>query len=551
MPAIACPFCGLVCDDLLLEESRVDSRGCAKAAAGFARAAGTREHRIAGRAASFDDAVAAAATLLAGAQQPLITGLGADIAGLRALLALADRTGAIVDRWQSAAQLSNLAVIQRAGALAATFGEIANRADVVLLLGRDPSREHPRLFERLLRNRTALYRSTAPWVSYLGPAALAPTDVPLGVAGAGRCGVAGRRHRRALRPDPRRARGGRRGRAAARGARHDRRETQGGALRRHPVGGCGLRAGEVQIAVALVLHILRFLTLTTRCVGLPLGGGDNAQGASQTMLWQAGWPGRISFATGTPEHDPWRFDAERLLAAREVDALALGRRAVADAAAIDRGADRGADRPRCDARSAAGRRDPRRRSGARPRRRGGARRHRHRAAADGGAAEHAAERRGGGDGDPRADRSAAMITKLAGGRVLDPANAINGEQRDLFIDDGRIVAAPGDGRVDRSYDMRGLVVMAGGIDIHSHVGGGKVNLARLLMPEDHRDVTVARGALTRSGGGQATPSSFATGYRYVEMGYTAAFEPAMVPSQRALTRISRWATCRSSTTAPT
>jgi formylmethanofuran dehydrogenase subunit B len=52
VPAIACPFCGLVCDDLLLEAGRVDSRGCAKGAAGFARPSGTREHRIAGRPAS-------------------------------------------------------------------------------------------------------------------------------------------------------------------------------------------------------------------------------------------------------------------------------------------------------------------------------------------------------------------------------------------------------------------------------------------------------------------------------------------------------------------
>ncbi len=123
-----------------------------------------------------------------------------------------------------------------------------------------------------------------------------------------------------------------------------------------------------------------------------------------------------------------------------------------------------------------------------------------------------------------------MITRLAGGRVFDPANRIRGEVRDIFIEDGRIAAAPDKARIDRTYDLRGLVVMAGAIDIHSHVTGGKVNLARLLMSEDHRDVAIARGALTRSGSGQATPTSFATGYRYAAMGYTAAFEPAMVPS---------------------
>jgi formylmethanofuran dehydrogenase subunit A len=129
-----------------------------------------------------------------------------------------------------------------------------------------------------------------------------------------------------------------------------------------------------------------------------------------------------------------------------------------------------------------------------------------------------------------------MITRLAGGRVLDPANKVD-ERRDLFIEDGRIVAPPKSGRADRSYDLRGLVAMAGAIDIHSHVSGGKVNLARLLMSEDHRDVTVARGALTRSGSGETTPSSFVTGYRYAAMGYTAAFEPAMVPSNARSTHL--------------
>ena len=70
--------------------------------------------------------------------------------------------------------------------------------------------------------------------------------------------------------------------------------------------------------------------------------------------------------------------------------------------------------------------------------------------------------------------------------------------------------------------------MAGAIDLHSHICGGKVNLARTLLLEDHRADIERRTELKRSGGGRATPSTFVTGYRYAEMGYTAAFEPAMV-----------------------
>ena len=50
-----------------------------------------------------------------------------------------------------------------------------------------------------------------------------------------------------------------------------------------------------------------------------------------------------------------------------------------------------------------------------------------------------------------------------------------------------------------------------------------------MLAEDHDDNRVASSALTRSGSGSIAPSSFVTGYRYAEMGYTACFEPAMMP----------------------
>ena len=123
-----------------------------------------------------------------------------------------------------------------------------------------------------------------------------------------------------------------------------------------------------------------------------------------------------------------------------------------------------------------------------------------------------------------------MLTKLKGGKVYDPANKVDGEVRDIFVRDGRIAAAPAHGqRVDREYDMSGSIVMAGAIDLHTHIGGGKVNIARNMLPEDHRGDAVARTSLTRSGCGHAVPSTLTTGYRYAEMGYTACFEPAVLP----------------------
>ena len=122
------------------------------------------------------------------------------------------------------------------------------------------------------------------------------------------------------------------------------------------------------------------------------------------------------------------------------------------------------------------------------------------------------------------------MIKLKGGRVFDPANGVNGDTRDVYAQDGRIVAAPGaDASIEREYDVTGQVVMAGAIDLHTHIGGGKVNVARTMLPEDHRDAGLVRTALTRSGSGRAAPSTLAAGYRYAEMGYTACFEPAILP----------------------
>lgn len=123
-----------------------------------------------------------------------------------------------------------------------------------------------------------------------------------------------------------------------------------------------------------------------------------------------------------------------------------------------------------------------------------------------------------------------MLIKLTGGTVYDPMHGINGEVRDIYVRDGRIVDSPGDTPIDQNYNLSNKIVMAGAIDMHTHIGGGKINIARTLLPEDHRADPLARTDLLRAGCGHAVPSTFTTGYRYAEMGYTAAFEPAVLPT---------------------
>jgi formylmethanofuran dehydrogenase subunit A len=122
--------------------------------------------------------------------------------------------------------------------------------------------------------------------------------------------------------------------------------------------------------------------------------------------------------------------------------------------------------------------------------------------------------------------------KIAGGAVYDPANGIDGEVRDLWITGGKIVSPPGDPEIRpaRVIDARGLVVMPGGVDMHCHIVGSKVNTARKMCPEQKRhDHAVCRTDRTRSGTMGSVPSTFATGYRYAGLGYTTAFDAAIPP----------------------
>ena len=123
-----------------------------------------------------------------------------------------------------------------------------------------------------------------------------------------------------------------------------------------------------------------------------------------------------------------------------------------------------------------------------------------------------------------------MLTHLRCGTLYDPTQAIDGEVRDLFVRDGILIDDPGPGAVfDEVHDLEGLVVMAGAIDIHTHIAGGNVANARLLMPERQ----VAR-ALQQHGPRPQAPhagwTTTATGERYAAMGFTTLVEPAVLPS---------------------
>ncbi|MFW9928291.1 MAG: formylmethanofuran dehydrogenase subunit A [Candidatus Thorarchaeota archaeon] len=115
---------------------------------------------------------------------------------------------------------------------------------------------------------------------------------------------------------------------------------------------------------------------------------------------------------------------------------------------------------------------------------------------------------------------------IKNGLVYDPINDLDGEKKEIHIKDGKIVdKVNGDAKI---IDASEMIVLPGGVDIHSHISGAKVNSGRAFRPEDKLpNYNDKKTKVARSGTGYSVPSTWVTGYRYAKLGYTTVIEPAM------------------------
>ena len=311
---VVCPFCSLGCDDLEVEVTDTTARllgpGCPAATAGFGRPPGDATPMVAGATASLEDATARAAQRLGRSALPLFAGLGTDVAGMRAVLALAERTGGILDHAGASGLLANIRAWQDGGTVTTTLAEVRNRADLVLVVATDVAAVASRFPERCLAPATGLFGPISRRIVHLGPGRPlpaadilpCPADRVAEVLAVLRALAAGRR-------------------IAA--------ETAGGiamaalaALARslqaatYPVivwAARDLPERHLDLTVGAIAGLLRDLNAKGRCCGLPLTGPDNIVGVNQVCAWQTGVPLRTSLASGAPDHDPARWSTSALL----------------------------------------------------------------------------------------------------------------------------------------------------------------------------------------------------------------------------------------------
>lgn len=328
-----CPFCGLTCDDLAYETDGRQLRlrtACPRAQDAVARAnaAGAATPRVGGRAASPAQATAAAAEILAAARQPVIGGFATDLSGARAVLALADACGAVVDHLNSEAKLRNLLTVQDGGWVTTTLAEVKNRADLIVVVGTDVVSRFPRFFERVVWNEETLFglQPGQRDIVYIG----AGLDTAPGRAPDGR--------EAALIPAERTRLGEAFACMAALQAGETLRcdeaagvpvETWRGLVERIAAASycvvvwaaADLDVPHGALHVQALAELIRRFNRSTRVCGLPLGGTDGEFTANGVHMWQTGFPYRTSFAADTLHYDPHLNGCARMLAAGEADAL--------------------------------------------------------------------------------------------------------------------------------------------------------------------------------------------------------------------------------------
>ncbi len=327
------PFCGIGTDDLAISVDgvsiKVTENGCAVNIPAFEQAITDVRPRVDGKAVSFEDAVSKAVHILEETNQPVIGGCATDVNGMRALMALADRNGAVVDNMNFTAARANFLALQDSGWMNTTLAEIKNRCDLFIVIACDLEVFAPRFYERYLWNKEAMFLddTSSRQVVYIGKAPsgkastspnkkkaqvleCADTDLPEVVAVL-----------RAL------IKGHLITSEHVGGIAVSDIQTIADQLKAATYGVVSWAAGaldfsQAELTVQTICELVKDVNASgVRCSGFPLGGKEGDQTANQVCGWQTGYPARMRFSSAIPEYDPFLYDIKQMFNNGEVDAL--------------------------------------------------------------------------------------------------------------------------------------------------------------------------------------------------------------------------------------
>ena len=327
------PFCGIGSDDLSVQVEgvtiKVTSNGCAVNTPAFEYPVTTTEPSIGGTTVSLDAAIKQAAAILRDSQQPVFAGCATDVNGMRALLAVADKTGAVVDNLNFNVARRNLLALQDSGWMNTTLAELKNRCDVLLIVGTDLEAFAPRFFERYLWNPESMHLADtqARQIIYLGkaPSGSASTNPAGRQAQVISCADADLPEVTATLS------------ALLRGQTLQAQSVAGIAVSELQAiidqlkaaqygvilwGAGAFNFDQAELTVQTLCSLVKDINLQgSRCSGFPLGGKEGDQTANQVCGWTTGYPARVNFARGYPEYDPYLYDSQTMINNGEADAV--------------------------------------------------------------------------------------------------------------------------------------------------------------------------------------------------------------------------------------
>lgn len=243
-------------------------------------------------------------------------------------MAIADRTGGVVDHALSEAQYRNFKVLQTSGWFMSTLTETRNRADLIIIVATDVHKLHPRFMKRIVAPAETMFDDppVKRTVVFLGKGLdtasasgerigevitlPCPIEQVNDVLAALRAEIKGAPlASQEIAGVPR---------AAIKNlAERCKRASYGVMVWAPPA----LSFPNADLTVHLVSETVKDLNVTTRFAGLALGGNEGAVTAAAVAGWQSGYPLRVSFASGAPEYDSLRYSIGRMLAAGEGDLL--------------------------------------------------------------------------------------------------------------------------------------------------------------------------------------------------------------------------------------
>jgi len=328
---VTCPFCGLLCDDLVISSNshhlKTIKNACAKATSCFEAPIVDIKPKIKNKAVSIEAAIKHAIEILSASYTPLLTGLGTDASGMRQLMNLADLKGAVIDHMHGNALMRNTLVMQDLGWIMTTMTEIRNRADMIIFVGTDAT-NYPRFFERAIWPNKSMFglKNEEKDIIYIGE----NLNIRSGISPKGKKPTVLKCQNDDINEiistihalisgstiDVEKVAGIKAG--VLEKLADKIKQASYGVIVWAPA---ELNVPHAELTIQSLTELAKYLTRSTRFSGFTLGGNDGATTANSLCAWQSGYPLRVNFNKGFPDYEPNRYSTNNVLKNKEVDSL--------------------------------------------------------------------------------------------------------------------------------------------------------------------------------------------------------------------------------------